>query len=54
VLSAANCEVALALDVPVGTVRTWLHRARATAQRELAAADVDGSLLATTGVDLHG
>ena len=47
-------EVALALDVPVGTVRTSLHRARATAQRELAAADVDGSLLATTGVDLHG
>ena len=47
-------EVALALDVPVGTVRTWLHRARATAQRELAAADVDGSLLATTGVDLNG
>jgi RNA polymerase sigma factor (sigma-70 family) len=47
-------EVALALDVPVGTVRTWLHRARATARRELAAADVDGSLLATTGVDLHG
>ena len=47
-------EVALALDVPVGTVRTWLHRARATAQRELAAADVDGCLLATTGVDLNG
>ena len=47
-------EVALALDVPVGTVRTWLHRARATAQRELAAADGDGSLLATTGVDLNG
>jgi RNA polymerase sigma factor (sigma-70 family) len=48
-------EVALALDVPVGTVRTWLHRARATAQRELAAADVDGSVLATTtGVDLNG
>jgi len=47
-------EVALALDVPVGTVRTWLHRARATAQRELAAADVDGSLLARTGVDLNG
>ena len=47
-------EVALALDVPVGTVRTWLHRARATAQRELAAADVEGSLLATTGVDLSG
>ena len=47
-------EVALALDVPVGTVRTWLHRARATAQRELAAADVDVSPLATTGVDLNG
>jgi RNA polymerase sigma-70 factor, ECF subfamily len=47
-------EVALALDVPVGTVRTWLHRARATAQRELAAADVDGSVLATTGADLNG
>ena len=47
-------EVALALDVPVGTVRTWLHRARATAQRELAAADEDGSLLATTGADLNG
>jgi RNA polymerase sigma factor (sigma-70 family) len=47
-------EVALALDVPVGTVRTWLHRARATAQRELAAAEVDGCLLATTGVDLNG
>jgi RNA polymerase sigma factor (sigma-70 family) len=47
-------EVALALDVPIGTVRTWLHRARATAQRELAAADVDGSLLARTGVDLNG
>jgi RNA polymerase sigma factor (sigma-70 family) len=47
-------EVALALEVPVGTVRTWLHRARATAQRELAAADVDGSPLATTGVDVNG
>ena len=46
-------EVALALDVPVGTVRTWLHRARATAQRELAAAG-NVSALATTGVDLNG
>ena len=46
-------EVALALDVPVGTVRTWLHRARATAQRELAAAE-NVSALATTGVDLNG
>jgi RNA polymerase sigma-70 factor, ECF subfamily len=47
-------DIALALDVPVGTVRTWLHRARLTAQRELAGADVDASLLATTGVDLSG
>jgi len=46
-------EVALALDVPVGTVRTWLHRARATAQRELAATE-NVSALATTGVDLNG
>jgi RNA polymerase sigma factor (sigma-70 family) len=46
-------EVALALDVPVGTVRTWLHRARATAQRELAAAE-NVSPFATTGVDLNG
>ena len=47
-------EVALALDVPVGTVRTWLHRARATAQRELGTADANASSLATTGVDLNG
>lgn len=47
-------EIGLALDVPVGTVRTWLHRARATAQRQLAAADVAVSPLATTGADLHG
>ena len=30
-------EIALALNVPVGTVRTWLHRAREVARRELAA-----------------
>ena len=47
-------EIALALDVPVGTVRTWLHRARLTAQRELAAAEADVSPLATTGADLNG
>ena len=47
-------EIALALDVPVGTVRTWLHRARLTAQRELAAAERTLSPLATTGVDLNG
>ena len=29
-------DIALGLDVPVGTVRTWLHRARLKAQRELA------------------
>jgi RNA polymerase sigma-70 factor (ECF subfamily) len=45
-------EIALALDVPVGTVRTWLHRARLTAQRELA--EVDVPPFATTGADLHG
>ena len=47
-------EIALALDVPVGTVRTWLHRARATAQRELAIAEANASSLARTGVDLNG
>lgn len=30
-------EIALALDVPIGTVGTWLHRAREIARRELAA-----------------
>jgi len=47
-------EIALALDVPVGTVRTWLHRARLTARRELAGAMDMTPPLATTGVDLHG
>jgi RNA polymerase sigma-70 factor (ECF subfamily) len=46
-------EIASALDVPLGTVRTWLHRARQTAQRELAA-EADVPPLATTGVDLSG
>jgi RNA polymerase sigma factor (sigma-70 family) len=46
-------EIAVALDVPVGTVRTWLHRARDVATRELAA-ETDVFPLATSGVDLHG
>ncbi len=33
-------EVATALDVPVGTVKGWLHRARAVATRHLAAAGI--------------
>lgn len=44
-------EIASALEVPVGTVRTWLHRARRTAQHELAA-DIDAVSL--VGADLHG
>jgi len=46
-------EIASALDVPVGTVRTWLHRARKVGQRELAAKP-DALPLATTGADLNG
>ena len=46
-------EIALALGVPVGTVRTWLHRGRAKAQRELAT-ETDKFPLVTTGADLHG
>lgn len=46
-------EIALALEVPVGTVRTWLHRARQTAQRELVA-ETDVFPLVTSGADLNG
>jgi RNA polymerase sigma-70 factor (ECF subfamily) len=44
-------EIATALEVPVGTVRTWLHRARAIAKRELS---VDPVPFATSGADLRG
>jgi RNA polymerase sigma factor (sigma-70 family) len=46
-------EIAFALGVPVGTVRTWLHRAREIARRELAT-ETHAFPLATTGADLHG
>jgi RNA polymerase sigma-70 factor (ECF subfamily) len=46
-------EIAVALDVPVGTVRTWLHRARRAAQRELAA-EAEGFTLVRSGADRHG
>lgn len=46
-------DIAFALDVPIGTVRTWLHRARRVAQRELAA-ETAPSPLSTSGADLHG
>jgi RNA polymerase sigma factor (sigma-70 family) len=44
-------EIAIALDVPLGTVRTWLHRARKVAQRELAE-EPDPVPLVTSGADL--
>ena len=48
-------EIALALDVPVGTVRTWLHRARQSARRGLAT-ELEAEIvpLATSGADLSG
>lgn len=46
-------EVASALEVPVGTVRTWLHRARRTAQRELAT-QTSVVALTATGAELDG
>jgi RNA polymerase sigma factor (sigma-70 family) len=45
-------EIAEALDVPIGTVRTWLHRARQTALREFPAQADDTFPLATSGADL--
>jgi RNA polymerase sigma-70 factor (ECF subfamily) len=46
-------EIAIALDVPLGTVRTRLHRARRAARRELAA-EADVFPLVTSGADLDG
>lgn len=43
-------EISLALDVPIGTVGTWLHRARLTAQHELTT-ETNALPLATTGAD---
>jgi len=40
-------EVATALDVPVGTVKGWLSRARAVATRHLAAAGIVAGTLET-------
>jgi RNA polymerase sigma factor (sigma-70 family) len=47
-------EIAVALDVPLGTVRTWVHRARTVAQRVLAAETEARAQLATSGDDHHG
>jgi RNA polymerase sigma-70 factor, ECF subfamily len=44
-------EIAVALGVPTGTVRTWLHRARRTAQHVLAP-ETPAFPLATSGVEL--
>jgi RNA polymerase sigma-70 factor (ECF subfamily) len=45
-------EIAFALEVPIGTVRTWLHRAREVALRELAV-ETDAAPLVTSGVDRY-
>ena len=45
-------EIATALEAPVGTVATWLRRAREAAQRELSTADTVP--LATTGANANG
>ena len=46
-------EIALALEVPIGTVGTWLHRAREVARRELSA-EADVSSMAVAGGDSSG
>jgi RNA polymerase sigma-70 factor, ECF subfamily len=47
-------EIATALDVPAGTVATWLHRARETARHEFATAGSSAASLATTGANGNG
>jgi RNA polymerase sigma-70 factor (ECF subfamily) len=47
-------EIAVALDVPPGTVRTWVHRARNVAQRVLATQTEGRAQLATSGDEPHG
>lgn len=46
-------EIASALEVPIGTVGTWLHRARQTARRELST-ELNPTPLTTTGVERNG
>jgi RNA polymerase sigma-70 factor (ECF subfamily) len=45
-------EIASALEVPVGTVRTWLYRARETARRELVMETDEPPM--RSGVEQHG
>ena len=47
-------EIALALDIPLGTVRTLVHRARNVAQRVLATEAEVHAQLATSGDGIHG
>ena len=46
-------EIALALEVPIGTVGTWLHRAREIARHELAA-ETGVSPITPSGGDSSG